>query len=379
MRSVCLLSIAATGCIISEPEGAPQFWPPQLGGTVEAVVAGDLDANGSSDIVVMMSGEEQQAGLYLLESDVDLFWDSDDKVRSFSRYVPMDLENPVAAFLDDAAAPRIYVTTGSTVLTLTKLTNNLAVESGGATTILGASNAWIRPITFPGGMQHLAISNGSQIEHVDPSYLSRPLPPPMGSPSWNLAQTATSYFDGVSQMAVVATAQNVYRVAIPTMPGSPFMWEPLRDDGAQWIGQTAFDLDGDGNDEILGYDAMTHSLCALKIDVETPPAQKSCIALMSTFNGTDVTIIAGANLSQEPGNDILVAQASGSETAYTLVKEVSYINEFLLTPTMPQAIPKAGPARGHTVLGRPAPGRPYSALTFGTDGTVVCALGPSPC
>lgn len=384
MRALYLLALATTGCLLSEPEGTPQFWPPQLGGTVEAVVSGDFDANGSTDIVVLMSGNEQQAGAYLIDSDDDLFWDSDDKVRSFSRFVPMELERPVAAYFDDGAARRLYVATGSTVLTVFALSSTLEEDGYSSTTVIGATNAWIRPMTFPGGKQHLAISNGSQIEHLDDLLIPRTLPPPMGSQSWDLAQTVTSYSAAGQQYAVVATAQNAYRAPIPTMvtPFETFEWTPVRT-GPPLLGQTAIDLDADGRDEILGYDAMSHAVCVVKVDLDpipTPPDPPECIDLMTDHTGTDVTIIAGTNLSQEPLDDILVIQASGSETRYTLVKEVTYANGTLSSAfSMPFDVPFAGPARGRSILGTPAPGRPHSVLTFGTDGSVVCALGPSPC
>ena len=77
-----------TGCLVSAPEGAAQLWPPSLGGTVEAVVAGDLDANGSTDVVVIESGTESQNGMYLLKGGVDFDFAATTPVRSFSRFVP---------------------------------------------------------------------------------------------------------------------------------------------------------------------------------------------------------------------------------------------------------------------------------------------------
>jgi hypothetical protein len=378
MRVLGLFAIVSTGCVISAPEGKPQFWPPQLGGTVEAVVAGDLDANGSTDIVVMMTGNEHQAGFYLLDSDVDLAWESGtgDVLRSFSTFVPTELERPVAAYLDGAAAPRIYVATGSDTLEVIQLANNLTELDRGTTTVPGGGDAWIRPLTFPGGMVHYTVSNGAKIDHLDTTLGDpKPLPQPMGTPSWNLAQTATSYSDGANQVVAVATSTAVYRCTIPTTPGTPFDWTPVRT-GEPWLGQTAFDFDGDGHDEILGYEAMAHRVCVVKVDAATLPVTPSCIELMTPPRGTDVTIIAGANLSQEPGADILVVQATGSETAYSIVKEVAYSNGALTSPMVPAPIPVMGPARGRTVIARPSPARPYSVLTFGTDGAVVCALGP---
>jgi len=370
-----LLLVLLSGCIIGEPEGTPQGWRPQLGGTVEDVVAGDLDANGVTDIVVMMSGTEAQAGLYLLDGDVDLQWNATDNVLTFSRFVPMPLVRPVGAYFEAAAAPRLYLATGDDVLTVTQLSNTLQELGSTRTTVGGTGTAWVRPITFPGGMAYKAISNGSAIEHVEPSLGSpRPLPAPE-SPTWEFAQTVTSYNDGPATIAVVATAEAIYRAAIPTTPGSAFVWEVVRT-GAPWLGQTVHDFDGDGRAEIVGFDVAAHRVCVVDVGVATiPVAAPSCIQLSSTFSGVDVTIIAGENLSMDPLDDLLVIQANGTETNYSLADGITYGNG-MIAAMSELAIPFAGPARGHSVIATPGLGIPVSVLTFGADGTAVCALGP---
>lgn len=370
-----LLLLACSGCIIGEPQGAPQWWTPQLGGTVEEVVAGDLDGDGATDIVVMMSGTERQAGLYLIDGDVDLEWNATENVLSFSRFVSMPLVRPVGAYAETGAAPRIYLATGEEVLTVTELSNTLERLEVTETSVGGGGMAWVRPIAFPGGQAHKAISNGSTIEHVDPMLGSpRPLPAPE-SPAWEIAQTVTSYSESTTTIVVVATAKTIYRAVIPTTPGSPFAWEVVRT-GAPWLGQTAHDFDGDGRAEIVGFDVASHEVCVVDVATSTiPVATPSCIQLGSTFTGTDVTIIAGQNLSMDPGPDLLVIQASGTETNYSLADDVEYTNG-TITSVSNLAIPFAGPARGHSVIATPGLGIPVSVLTFGVDGTAVCALGP---
>lgn len=370
-----LLLLACSGCIIGEPQGAPQWWTPQLGGTVEDVVAGDLDADGATDIVVMMSGTVAQAGLYLLDGDVDLQWNATDNVLTFSRFVPMPLVRPVGAYLEAGAAPSLYLATGEELLTVTQLSNTLETVESTETTVGGSGVAWVRPIAFPGNQPHTAISNGSSIDHVEADLGSpRPLPAP-DSPTWDLAQTVTSYTEGSSTFAVVATAATIYRAMIPTTPGSPFAWQAVRT-GAPWLGQTAHDFDGDGRAEIVGFDLAAHKVCVVDIATPTiPVAAPSCIQLSSTFTGTDVTIIAGQNLSMDPALDLLVIQASGTETNYSLADGVAYANGSF-TAASDLAIPFPGPARGHSVIATPGLGIPVSVLTFGADGTAVCALGP---
>lgn len=375
MRALALTVVA--GCVIPAPEGAPQTWAPELGITVEAVVAGDLDANGSTEIVVVGSGEDNQAGMYLLQGGRDLVFNSGGTtVRSFTRFVPAEIEPPVATYYAGGAAPRVYLAQGSDVVRVTRLTNTLAEEADGASTIAaGGALLWTRPVMFPGNMPHIAVSNGSTIDHLtidlaDP----RPIPAPM-SPTWNLAQLATSYTNGAETVVVVATPDAIRRAPIPTMPGAPFAYETVRMDPAKtWLGQTAFDFDNDGREEIVGFDLMAHDVCV--IDPGAPIGTlPSCVHLTSTFPGNDVTLIVGSNISPNALPDILVAQTNATETTYSIVEDFTYAAG-ILTAAMVRTIPVMGPPRGRTVLANAGPGTPNVALTFGIDGTVACVLGP---
>lgn len=378
MRAAAVAIVLATsGCIISDPSGAPQFWPPGLGGTVEAVVSADLDANGSSDVVVLMAGTRSQAGLYLLKSNVDLIWDRGDVFESFSTFVPMELVHPTAAYVDSTVVPRIFVTTGTDTLSLSSLSNTFNETAFSTTGVIGGGSAWTKPIVFPGNQVHYAVSNGSTIEHLSAELEDpRPIPAPM-APTWTLAQTVTSYDSGAGHVAVVATATAIYRCIIPTTPGSPFEWELVRMPGAAWSGQTTLDYDGDGREEIVGFDVMSHRVCAIDPSAASIPITPVCLDMMTTFTGTDVTIVAGQQLSMSAGLDLLVVQASGGETSYSIAEDVQYTSPGTLTSAMlPRALPVTGPPRGRTVLAGPGTGRPLSVLTFGTDGQAVCALGP---
>jgi len=374
MRASALL-LLCSGCLISEPDGASQAWPPSLGGKVEAVVSGDLDANGSLDVVVMMSGVESQAGLYLLKSNVDLVWDTGNPFRSFSTFIPVPLVHPTAAFIDASVAPRLFVVTGEDTLGITSYANNLNELATGETNVAGGTNAWTKRLVFPGGQVHYAVSNGSTIEHVDGNLADRhPLPAPM-SPTWTQAQTVTSYTDGSDQWAVVATATTIQRCVIPLTMGAQFAWEPVRDEAAMWSGQTTYDFNNDGREEIVGFDVGAHQLCIVDPGVA---GSKACLTLASTWLGTDVTILAGHNISMSPGNDILVVQASGMETRYSLAEDVTYTpgTPGTLTATAQPMIMAKGPAGGRTVVTNPGGGLPVSVLTFGVDGDGLCALGP---
>ncbi len=362
--------------MISAPEGASQSWPPPLGGTVEAVVSGTLDTDDASEIVVVMSGTESQAGMYVLSGGTDLVFNSGDTgVRSFSRFVPTSWKAPIYASYVAGVAPRLLVAHSETKVTVTELSNTLAETASGETSIDGGgATLWTTFVDFPGAMPHPTASNGSLIDHLATDFSDpRPLPAPM-SPTWNNAQLATSYTSGSDQVVVVALTNRIVRAALPTTMSAMFAWVDVRADGPAWSGMTAFDLDGDGREEILGVDIAAHELCVVDPGAATVPVTPSCIDLGTTFPGSDVTLLVGHNLSPDPTPDILVAQASATNTQYTLAEDVTYASG-ALGAAMTRSIPVVGPPDGRTVIAGGG-GGPFVALTFGTDAHVVCALGP---
>lgn len=362
--------------MISAPEGAKQSWPPPLGGTVEAVVAGTLDTDDAPEIVVVMSGTESQAGMYVMTGGTDLVFNSGDTgVRSFSRFVPTAWTAPIAASYIAGVAPRVLVAHSEAKVTITELSNTLAEVASGETSIDGGgATLWTTFLDFPGDMEHPTASNGSLIDHLGTTFEDpRPLPPPM-SPTWDGAQLALSYMTGSDQVVVVALANKIIRATLPTTPGAMFSWADVRADGPAWSGLTAFDLDGDGRDEILGLDLASHELCVVDPGAATIPVPTSCLQLSTAFAGTEVTLLLGHNLSPGPANDILVAQSGAVDTRYTLVEDVTYASGALgAASTM--GIATSGPPHGRTVIAGGG-GDPFVALTFGTDAHVVCALGP---
>jgi hypothetical protein len=187
MRAAVLLALAS-GCIISEPAGKPQTWPPPLGVFVEAVTAGDLDGNGSTDVVVFASGDENQAGMYLLTGGKDLGNGSTRPVRSFTKFVPAALQNPSTALQLGGSVPSVYVATAEDKagddpgdkIELTRYSNILAEQDRVTTSVpTGKALLWLHPIAFPGNMLHIAASDGSSIDHVAGDFGDvKPIPAP---------------------------------------------------------------------------------------------------------------------------------------------------------------------------------------------------------
>jgi hypothetical protein len=363
MRFV-LLSAACTGCLISAPEGASQSWPPVLGLEIEAISAGDLDGNGAADIVVYSSGSASQEGMYFIKDS-----DIDGTVRSFSKFVPASIGGLTAAYQSTGAAPAVYLATGTDKLELIQY-SNILTEKARVTTSLAATGttAWIRPLTFPGNMVRTGVSNGSGIDHINGDFTEvRPIPAPSG-PSWDMAQVATSYLSGQDAFVVVATPTTITRAQIPTAMGSMFMYTSVRT-GAGWLGQTTFDLNKDGREEIIGFDLAARQLCVVDPGAVLP-VTPSCLAITTNFPGNEVQIFAGAITPNTPF-DIVIAQGSPTETNYTLVEDITLMPGVFTAASVKPGLVN-GPAHGRTVMIGP----PTSLLVFGEDGTTVCVQGP---
>jgi hypothetical protein len=372
MRCLVAATVFSSGCLFSAPEGTPQFWPPQLGGTVQAVTAGDLDGNGSSEVVVFMTGTSSQSGLYEIVGGKDFA--TGGKVKSFSRFVPVKLTAPIAAFQLGGGAPKLFMAAGSDPVELTAYSNTLEQDDFMLTDINSSSALrWARPIMFPGNMLHIAVSDGSQISHIASDFIEeRAIPAPSG-PTWDLAQLATSYASGIEQIAVVATPMQIMRSPLPTGSNPMFTWTTVRT-GAAWVGQTTFDLDGDGREEIIGLDLAGKQICIVDPGAAAVPVTPICLAIPNLSSANEVTLLVGTNVTMNPGPDMIIAQASGSDTQYTLVEDYTYAAG-TLTSTMIRPL-GGGPAHGRTVIVNAGPGTPSSVIVFGTDGAASCVQGP---
>jgi hypothetical protein len=366
MRLLPLIA-CSTGCLISAPEGAPQTWPPKLGVSVEAVTSGDLNGDGAQDIVVYSSGSSTQAGMYLITAGKDFVGN---KVKSFSKFVPAEIDHPAAAFQTTDAAPSVYVATTTDKIVLTQYSNILTEKDSVTTTVPATTGGlWIHPVTFPGDMVHIAVSNGSVIDHVAADFADvKPIPAPSG-PSWDMAQLATTYTSGQDSFVVVATPTTVQRAQVPTTMGAMFMYSSVRS-GAAWSGQTAADLDGDGREEIIGFDLQSHQLCVVDPGAASLPVTPACLTVSTSFPGNEVQIFIGM-LTPNATLDVMIAQASATDTVYTLVEDIALAHGSLTAASTHPGM-TMGPAHGRTVMTGP----PASLIVFGGDGTAACVHGP---
>jgi hypothetical protein len=379
IRGLAVLVVAGSGCIISAPDGAPQAWPPPLEVSVQAVTAGDLDGNGSTDVVVYGTGSDSQAGMYLLAGGKDLGGGTTTPVRGFSKFVPASFVMPTAALQLSGTAPSIYVATADDgagdKVGLTQYTNVLTQTAHVTTTVpTGNPALWVHLMMFPGMMPHIAVSNSGSIDHVAASFSEVRAVPAPGTPTWDAAQLATSYASGTDQIAVVATATQIQRATIPGPTGGMFGWAVVRT-GPAWLGQVSLDLDGDGREEIIGLDVAGKQVCVVDPGATTVPVTPTCLSIPILAPGDEVQLFIGTNITMNPGPDILIAQASNSDTQYMLVEDYTY-TPGSLTASLIHGVPIAGPSHGRTVIANNGPGTPNSVLVFSTGAAATCVMGP---
>jgi hypothetical protein len=371
MKALIVLA-TLPACFIEAPSGAELAWPPPLGLTVEAVVAGDLDSNGATDIVVLGSGARQQAGMYVLTGGRDLVLQTGaTPAKSFSRFVPHDIGSPSAALY---VAPTFYVATGTVNAELTAFSNVLDETASVTTTVTQTSSRlWIEPVAFPGGNIHITVSNGATIDHSRDMTEVRAIPAP-GSPTWNGAQTVTSYASGLDQIAVVADSQTIQRSALPGPGTMQFAWSIVRQ-GASWVGQTAIDLDNDMREEIVGFDPATKQLCVVVPSAATLPATPGCIPTNAMSPATDVTLFVGTNFTMNPAPDLVIMQTGSTDTRFTVIEDYTFTGGAIAS-TMIRPLQTAGSPNARAVAITNAPGTPHALVMFGRDGAATCVIGP---
>jgi hypothetical protein len=361
MRALALLLVA--GCGLDEPTGAPQTWPPPLGMAVEAMVSGDLDGDGISEIVAYSSGKAAQPGLYLVEGDSALA--ATGVPSAFQTYAMLPLTSPSAGALAQGKLWAAYA--NGAAIELAELDAHLQPVDDHATALApGGTVLWIAPVVSALGVIDaggVIVGNGSAITFVTGVGAEIALPPPIGAP----VVLAATYVDSGSVWIVVANATDAQYARLSNA-GVTGAWMSGRS-GAAWIGQTAVDLDGDGVPEIVGYDPATHAVCAFELSFDTV----TCVPTNDTSALADATIVVG-DFTGTSAADIAVVLAGPSTVDVVLVADVTFSSSTL-----------AGTGHGTVGAALPVPAAHAFALARGAArkqglglaahaGQIVCAL-----
>lgn len=364
MRTLFAISVvsALAGC--SEPTGAPQSWPPPLGVAIETVLAGDLDGDGISEIVAYSSGDN--AGAYLIEGSPSLA--AGTPPTHFTRFVSEPFASNIAGamFVEDNAGQIVaaYADSGSIAIEQYDAHLEPPVLPLPTEVPAGGTVLWVAPSPRINGSFDLLVGNGSEVHYISgldatETTLQTNLPAPV-------VVGATFYVGGVRKVAV-ANATDA-EVATLNTDGTIGLWTQIRS-GAAWVGQTAFDLDGDGQPELLALDATTNQLCALSLLAAT----SSCVATGDDARTGEVTIVPG-KLTGGAAPDIAIVQSSGGAAEVGLVQDVSF-DGVTLMGTGKGSIVSPTPLIGvHAVAITRGPGHHDSLVLVERSGALSCSF-----
>ena len=375
MRALLFLPFV-TACL-SAPSGVARSWPPPLAtGDVAAVAAGDLDGDGTADVIVLVAGTaDTGAGVYFLKGGVDVDASAAAPLTSFTSYQPLaSVAAPAAGIVvTDGSTPAVlFAYDRGDQVELTLLEDaDLEVKGDGASglSIDTQQAVWLHPVGFPGNTTRMLLGAGDQVRHFDPTTLvgstvSLQLMPGPGA-GFTSPEVGTSYTSGSSTVAVIASAASIDRSAIPTQPPPQgmFSWTSVRS-GATWSGQTVATLTGD-HDEVLGFDA-SKGLCAID---PAGTAQPSCVTTPLQSSG-GVTVVAG-DLGGQSAPDVALVVGGDGPAIVQLFPDVTFTSDTL-------GGPMALPSTTTMVSGAHAVVYDHGVLLVGANGAATClSIGPA--
>ncbi len=270
-RSELVLAALGLGACLSTPEGLPRSWPPPFGeADVAALAAGDVDGDGSDDLVVVLAGAERDgAAVYLMLGGKDLDTTRRELAETFTQVAFIGgIDRPVAVTVveadsDDAARDVVVFHDKGAESRLTVLHGRDLALVGTMEIDDTRTPAWLRGVPFGPGSHALFVASGPELHQTSYDELeeTRPAmtrqPPPSGG--WGGPQTVDGFVDGSSHYAIVAGTTQLWRTQVA---GGPLTWTAVRT-GNAWLSQVTADLDGDGVREVLGIDPTPPaSLCA---------------------------------------------------------------------------------------------------------------------
>jgi hypothetical protein len=137
-------------------------------------------------------------------------------------------------------------------------------------------------------------------DETKPEALNAPMevvPPPTPMTDWDGVVAAMSVGqDGLAIVTYKSVLKNANAERL-----DPSAWSQVRDE-EYWEPQTLMDLDGDGHDEIVGFDIVGSKLCAVDLERST----LGCISVPPTTSSVGTTLSSVLADTTGPSRDVLL-------------------------------------------------------------------------
>jgi hypothetical protein len=381
-----LLALALAGCL-EKPTGLQKKWPPPVTVDVAGIAAGDLDADGLDDLVVVIAGTPATGGgVYFLKGGTDLDplrgGPAGGLISGFSEYAPIgevlrplgleiidvDPATPgreVIILNDSSEGSRLSILSGATLL---------EVKSYIVPAPRQPSNSpppWLRVIPFGTAGRSLFVGSGPNVRQLPIGELFSfdapaiiPLAAPAGEPNFRTPQFIANIGGSANKVMVAGDTQ----AWTTDMTGATVGWKPVRTSSSPWFGQVPMDLNADGVEEIVGI-ARTAVLNLCATNVATPQ-EASCLATSSPLQ-SDKQKLIGDHLIGDPSTGIEAVVVQGSNvTVYPSLRIDSAANAVVSDPpTSPFIAPFPDP---QVVTADFVKNGPRQILLMGTAGELEC-------
>jgi len=359
-----LLAIAAVaGCGLQEPTGAPQTWPPPLGVSIESVATADLDGDGISELVAYSTGNN--AGAYLIEgTQATAAGLMPDGFTAFSSQ-PFNTQVAGAMFVAGNAGQVVAAYGAAGTVDIVKFDAHLDASNPAQTELAAAGTVlWVAPSRRSDGTYDLLIGNGTEVHYISgdgdtETTIATNLPAPV--------LVATTFYLLGERKILAANATDAETTTLNT-DGTIGAWTNIRS-GAAWLAQTPFDVDGDGQPELLALDPAANSLCMLYLT----DGSSGCVSTGDTTNGGVTTLVPGT-FAGGTGADVAIVQSGATFAEVGLVQDIAYDGFDFTGAGQGAVVPQASISSAHPARLTRGPGHHDALLLVGRAGTLSCTF-----